>query len=307
MSGNPSNAFGPVAALRAIQRVCADRGMTPAQRLVIVQVVLYADNATGLAWAPYRTIQRATGLASGTIGAALQYADGEYLRRHAVGRHGAVQYQVLPRHYLTRGSTAEAPPSASASDALARQSARSSASGTDAILTPSSSYKHRPSKQSHAAASLEAAGGMGALREKEKGKATVGRRARARRSRAGVPTSKKRVKKKTLSPDPRVRQFLGWFCDEYETSQGRAYVVCGGKDGALIKGLLKRLEIEQLQQAARTMLADSWARDKADIGLLAAKINSWLSGANPKRDGKRGGFTPAKASEDYTGLAQRFG
>ncbi len=127
MSGRPREDFGPVAALRAIQCVCADKRMTPAQRLVIVRVILYANNETGLAWAAYRTIRKETGLSTGTIVAALRYANGRYLTRHAVGCNGALQYRIALQPVKR----------ASKDKAQALQSVPSGASASAAILTPS--------------------------------------------------------------------------------------------------------------------------------------------------------------------------
>lgn len=136
MSGNPSGDFGPVAALRAVQCVCADRGMTPAQRLVIVRVILYANNETGLAWAAYRTIRKETGLSTGTISEALRYANGRYLTRHAVGCNGALQYRIAFQPVKR----------ASKDKAQALQSVPSGASASAAILTPSTNPRTSPWK-----------------------------------------------------------------------------------------------------------------------------------------------------------------
>ena len=79
-----------------------------------------------------------------------------------------------------------------------------------------------------------------------------------------------------------MKQFIDWFSVTYQQATGQKYVVAGGKDGTLVKRLLASLggngvdPLEELQRAARTMLADNWGKDRADIGLLSAKINSWL-------------------------------
>jgi len=140
-AATPSNEFGPVGALRVIQQVCGDVGMTPAQRLAVVQVILYADNGTGLAWAAYRTIMQKTGLAPGTIRAALRYAEGRYLNRHTSGRNGAIQYRIA-LHGMKRASKIEAP-TASHTEAPALQSALPGASHTEAILAPVSNPKKK--------------------------------------------------------------------------------------------------------------------------------------------------------------------
>lgn len=104
--------------------------------------------------------------------------------------------------------------------------------------------------------------------------------------------TKKSKKQKKLSPadasppDPRVKSFLDFFENAYVEALGKPYIVNFAKDGATIKRLLRSLDgkcadpLADLQRAARNMLADSWARDRADIGLLAGKINSWLPRAD---------------------------
>jgi hypothetical protein len=105
--------------------------------------------------------------------------------------------------------------------------------------------------------------------------------------------------------DARVREFIDWFSQEYRTALGRPYVVIGPKDGAAVKRLLQSLTVDELRKAARVMLADSWAKGRADIGLLASKINSWLAGhAHPP--GKSGAFVQAKAATNYDSLVQKF-
>jgi hypothetical protein len=105
--------------------------------------------------------------------------------------------------------------------------------------------------------------------------------------------------------DPRVQEFIDWFSEEYRTALGRPYIVIGPKDGAAVKRLLQSLTLDELRRAARVMLADSWAKGRADIGLLAGKINSWLAGhAHPP--GKSGVFVQAKAATNYDSLVQKF-
>jgi len=124
------SAFGPVDALRAIRAVNEDKGLGHAQRSVIVQVIVRADSETGLAWAGYRSIRKATGCAPSTIRAALDYAEGRYLRVHAVGAKGSVQYAVALQSVKRSGDT-----SATVSEAPALQSAKSCATVTVEKLT----------------------------------------------------------------------------------------------------------------------------------------------------------------------------
>lgn len=115
-----------------------------------------------------------------------------------------------------------------------------------------------------------------------------------------------RARSPATPTDPRVKTFLDFFCKTYADTAGRPYVVNGGKDGATIKRLLQSLSLEELQQATGNMLADPWGKEKADIGLLASKINSWRGKAtHPKV--QRSGYTPAKTNgTDYGALTQRF-
>jgi len=118
--------------------------------------------------------------------------------------------------------------------------------------------------------------------------------------------------------DPRVTPFRSFFSELYEKELGRPYIPsCGssdpyGAEGKLIKGLLVRLDgkticaMAELKRAARNMLADTWGREKADIGLLSSKLNSWLgNGQKPKG---KGAYLPAAAGAmSYDRLGQRFG
>jgi len=131
MTAAGNKGLPPVDALRVIARVCDDRGLTPAQRLAVVRVILHAGNADGLAWASYRAIRRETGLASATIREALRIAEGRYLARHAVGPTGAIQYRVALQPVKRPQDE-----SASASEAGALHSATRGASACDDKLTP---------------------------------------------------------------------------------------------------------------------------------------------------------------------------
>ena len=115
-----------------------------------------------------------------------------------------------------------------------------------------------------------------------------------------------RCERRRATPhDPRVREFIDWFSQEYRTVLGRPYIVTGPKDGAAVKRLLQSLTPDELRKAARVMLADSWAKGRADIGLLAGKINSWRSG-HVHPPGGSGAFVPAKAATNYDSLVQKF-
>ncbi len=239
--------------------------MTPAQRLAIVAVILRADNKSGLAWAAYRGITKELGLSPATIRDGFNKAEGRYLERAGIGLHGAVQYRVL--RPTDSASTYEAPGasqtealaphsgplSASQTEAPALHFALSSASQTEAILTPMSNPKSNPST--------------------------------------------KRAADKP-PPDPRVKEFIDGFCRSYQEARGQAYIVAGGKDGATVKRLLAALDADtaggglgELQRATRAMLADSWGRPRATIGLLSSLINTWRgNGKRATADVYRKGF-----------------
>jgi DNA-binding transcriptional ArsR family regulator len=109
-------------------------------------------------------------------------------------------------------------------------------------------------------------------------------------------------------PDSRVKTFIDWFSTAYKTALGRPYIVAAGKDGAIVKRLLRGLNgdgqdpVAALQDAAGAMFADDWGRSRASIGLLASQINTWLGG----RQGSRKTFTPAKSAGPYNALAKEY-
>ena len=87
--------------------------------------------------------------------------------------------------------------------------------------------------------------------------------------------SEKKARKKRAATDPRVKEFIAWFAREYEEDVGIRYEVRGGKDGALVKGLLHDLSLEELQAAAQNMFKATWPKGAKDIGLLSSQINGW--------------------------------
>lgn len=106
------------------------------------------------------------------------------------------------------------------------------------------------------------------------------------------PKKKKARGKGAAPPDPRVKTFIDWFCKAHQTATGISYVICGAKDGALVKGLLRKLDgdgrdpLVDLQAAADAMFADGWGRERASIGLLSSQINTWRKKA-PKPVGDK--------------------
>ena len=85
-------------------------------------------------------------------------------------------------------------------------------------------------------------------------------------------------------PDPRVKIFIDWFYQRYQVMFGREYIVSGGKDGTLVKGLLKKMSLEDLQLATDRMFADDFGvQAGATIGVLAAQINKWRGEPSPDK------------------------
>ena len=124
----------------------------------------------------------------------------------------------------------------------------------------------------------------------------------------------KKVKKRSIkkgrkhsSAPSDHKQFIEFFHTEYEKALGRKYIMAPAKEGKLIKDLLKQLSLDELKRAALNMLANPWARDKADIGLLKSKINTWQN-RTEQRPASRGTFTPARGSEPkrFGKLSKRF-
>jgi hypothetical protein len=92
-----------------------------------------------------------------------------------------------------------------------------------------------------------------------------------------------RTRKKRGEPDPRVKVFIDWFYEEFKKRTGRAYVVCGAKDGATVKRLLvslgktHKVPLDGLAMAAQRMFEDEWGCASASIGVLSSQINRWLN------------------------------
>lgn len=82
--------------------------------------------------------------------------------------------------------------------------------------------------------------------------------------------------------DPRVREFLTWFGEEYKLRRhGAEYLIKWGKHSALVKPMLKLVDLERLRDFARILLSDKTEDDfivgsDRGIEVLSAKFN-WLS------------------------------
>jgi hypothetical protein len=92
------------------------------------------------------------------------------------------------------------------------------------------------------------------------------------------------VKSKSSRPkdsDPRVKEFIGWFFTGYQNRFNEPYHVKGGKDGHLVKDLLRIFDLPELKaRALRLWQSEDPFIAKTDrgIGILSSQINA-LSGA----------------------------
>ena len=81
--------------------------------------------------------------------------------------------------------------------------------------------------------------------------------------------------------DSRIKEFFTWWDIEYQRRIGEPYVINGGKDGALIKNLLRTFDLPKLQKYALGFLdsKDSWVREHSGytIGVFASQINKQTS------------------------------
>ncbi len=84
------------------------------------------------------------------------------------------------------------------------------------------------------------------------------------------------------APDPRVKAFIEWFCEEYYIKRSHAvYVPQWHRDAPIVKKLLAQVGETDLQLCARILL-DERTDDKfiqesdRGIGMLSTKIN-WLN------------------------------
>lgn len=116
-------------------------------------------------------------------------------------------------------------------------------------------------------------------------------------------------------PDPRIRFFIGHFCEAYEAALGRPYIVTGGKDGANVKRMLSALDrveicaLSALKQSAGRMLDDPWGRERASIGLLSSQLNSWRGEGQGRRTPATGQYHKAVGADEgaYEGVVTHFG
>lgn len=81
--------------------------------------------------------------------------------------------------------------------------------------------------------------------------------------------------------DPRIREFFTWWDREYQTRFSDPYVFKGGKEGTLVKNLLRLYDLPRIQSLATRFFEsdDSWAQQSAGytIGVFASQINKLVS------------------------------
>ena len=88
---------------------------------------------------------------------------------------------------------------------------------------------------------------------------------------------------KTPSPkskDSRVKEFFTWWEAEYQKRFGEPYVFNGGKDGKLIKDLLRTIPLPKLKELTSRFFSseDKWLQTAGyTIGVFASQINKLTS------------------------------
>jgi len=113
---------------------------------------------------------------------------------------------------------------------------------------------------------------------------------------------RKTTKEKTLvghrkkETDPRVKEFLKYWGEIFQQETGSPYTASFGKDGQLIKDLLKIHPLETLKQLTRNFFRDRNVREQVQqgrigytIGVFFKEINRLLSlkGMDPLEQAKR--------------------
>ncbi len=89
----------------------------------------------------------------------------------------------------------------------------------------------------------------------------------------GAP--KKKLERRS---NPDIREFINWWCKEYEKRFNVPYHVVHGKDEKLVKRLLVTFKLEKLCEGAVKFLdsTDEFIAKKRDIGIFSMKINALL-------------------------------
>ena len=98
-----------------------------------------------------------------------------------------------------------------------------------------------------------------------------------------------RASKKT-DADPNVKTFLSWWGESFTRKTGKPYPFDFGKDGTLIKQLLKTYPVEELQLLANSFFKDEQAQRRGfSIGIFKVEIPRLITvrSLNPIEQAKR--------------------
>lgn len=90
--------------------------------------------------------------------------------------------------------------------------------------------------------------------------------------------------------DPRVKEFFNYWGETFQKEIGQPYVFSFGKDGKLVKDLLKVHSLDTLQEIIRTFFQDEQCKRRGPgIGIFFQEINRLLSlkVMNPLEQAKR--------------------
>lgn len=79
-----------------------------------------------------------------------------------------------------------------------------------------------------------------------------------------------------------AKAFIAWFCDDWKTRTGTAYVVTG-RDAGAAKWLTGRFKDDELKRMVSAMWADPWGSQNASISLVQNQVNKWQVSEPPKR------------------------
>jgi hypothetical protein len=81
--------------------------------------------------------------------------------------------------------------------------------------------------------------------------------------------------------DPRVKEFLAWWADEYHKRVGSPYSIRWGKEGKLAQDLVQTFDLPKVKDLALRFLdsKDSWVQEHGGytLGVFASQINRLVS------------------------------
>jgi len=84
--------------------------------------------------------------------------------------------------------------------------------------------------------------------------------------------------------NPEIKIFMDWFCQWYKMKFSIKYIVRGGKDGSLVKDLLRSLTLDEIKAATERMGNDKFWGPKSSIGTLSSQINLFAKNETPTED-----------------------